>query len=81
MMSYDCDMTRPDDKEYEFIARFDPNKRTGGFGSEEYALFHGWEVGLHAADSELTGQKCVLRTNPVPFPDSLNVEPERGGWI
>ena len=26
---------------YYFVARFGPNKRTDGFSSEEYALFHG----------------------------------------
>ena len=39
MMSYYCEISGPDDQEYEFVARFDPNKRTGGFGREEYALF------------------------------------------
>ena len=74
-------MTGPDNQEYRFVARFDPSKRTGGFGSEEYALFHGQEVGLHAASSGLTGQKCVLRTSIDPFPDPLNVVPESGDWV
>ena len=81
MVSYDCDLTGPDDQEYEYVARFDRNKRTGGFGSEEYALFHGWEVGVHAADSGLPGQKCVLFTSSVPFPDPLNVVPESGDQV
>jgi len=80
-MSYYCDVTGSDDQEYEYIAKFNPDKRPGGFGSDEYALFHGWEVGLRAADSGLTGQKCILRTSMDPFPNLLNVVPESGGWV
>ena len=80
-MSYYCDVTGPDDQEYKYIAKFNPNKRPSGFGSEKYALFHGWEVGTHAADFVRTGQKCVLRTSMDLSLDPLNLVPERGVWI
>ena len=44
-------------------------------------FFHGWEVGIHAADSGLTGQKCVLLTSMDSFPDPLNVVLESGDWV
>ena len=81
MSYYYCDVTGPDDQEYKNIANFDPDKRPGGFGSEEVALFHRWEVGPHAADSGRTGQMCVLRTSMVPFPEPLEVVPECGFWV
>ena len=80
MVSYNCDLTRPDDQEYEHVARIDHNKQTGSLGSEEYAMFHGWEIGVHVAGSGESGQKCVLRPSPVPFIDPLNVVPYRG-WL
>ena len=77
-MSYYCEVTGPDGQEYEYFAKFNPDKRPGDFGSEEYALFHGWEVGTHAADSGWTGRKRLLRTSIDPFPDSFNVVSECG---
>ena len=80
-MSYYRDVTGPDNRKYEHITKFDPNKRPGVFGSKEYALFHGWKVGTHAADSGWTGRKCVLCTSMDPFLEPLNVVPERSVWI
>ena len=60
MVSYHCDMTGPDNQECVFTSRFDHNWRFGGLGHEEYALFHGWEMGPHAAGSGKCGKNCVL---------------------
>ena len=79
-VSYDCDLTGPDDQEYKYVAGVERNK-TGGFGSEEYAMFHGWEIGVHVAGSGESGRKCILRTSPVTSFDPLNVVSYRGGWI
>ena len=81
MVSYDCNLTKPDDQEYEYVARIDRNSRTGGLCSEEYALFHGWEISVHVAGTGESSQRSVLRTSAVPFLYALNVVPYRGGWI
>ena len=80
-MSYYYDVTGPDDQEFKYIAKFDPDKRPGGFGSEAYALFHGWEVGPHAVASGQTSRNYFWRTSMDPFPNPLNVVPERGVWV
>ena len=68
-------MTGSDDQEYVFTSRFGPNWRFGGLGHDEYALFHGLEVGPHAAGSGKCGKKCVLRKSMDEFLNPLDVKP------
>ena len=41
MKSFYYNMTRPYDKEYKFVARIDPNMKTGGFGIDDFAFIQG----------------------------------------
>ena len=66
-MSYHCNVTGLDNQEFEYFPVFDAEKKPSGLGSEQYASFHGWKVGPHAAKS------TVLCSSLVPFPQSHDV--------
>ena len=84
MTSYHCNMIGPDDQVDVLTSRFDPNSRFGGLGHEEYALFHGWEVGPHAAGSGKCRKKRLLWKSIGEFPNPLDIKPIGqyfGDWV
>ena len=73
----------PDDQEFKYFLVFKVEKRPGGLDSEQYASFHGWMVGPHAAESGCTfDKKRGLCTNLEPFPQPHGIwELSAGGVI